>query len=80
MLGEILRRENKFDQAEKLLLSGYAAMKQHQDKATTGEKAAINETIDSLTKLYESWGKPEKAVQWRALRPSGPAKPDAPNR
>ena len=80
MLGEIFRREKKYDQAEKLLLSAYDAMKQHEDKATTGDKAAINETIESLTMLYEDWGKPEKAGQWRALRPAGPAKPDAPNR
>jgi serine/threonine protein kinase/tetratricopeptide (TPR) repeat protein len=74
-LGEIFWREKKYDQAEKFLLSGYDAMNRHQDKATAEQKADINETIEYLIKLYESWGKPEKAVQWRGLRPVGPAKP-----
>jgi tetratricopeptide (TPR) repeat protein len=66
-LGEILRRQKKYDEAEKLLLSTYDALTQDPNKASTENKVPIRMTVKNLIQLYEEWGKPDKAARWRSL-------------
>jgi hypothetical protein len=44
----------------------------------TSRKTCLTEAGERTAKLYEAWGKPEKASAWRAklIRPPTPAKPD----
>ena len=60
-LGECLTAQGHFAEAETLLLSGYAGL-----KAKLGEQAQRTvEARQRLAKLYELWGKPELAAQYR---------------
>jgi hypothetical protein len=54
------------EQAEERLRQGH-----EQFAALLGEKhAETQRTVRELVKLYESWGKPDEAAQWRSrLRP-----------
>jgi hypothetical protein len=63
-LGECLLTLGRHADAEPLLVSGYEAL-----KAAKGvPPAELNRALDRLIKLYEAWGKPEKATEWRAKR------------
>jgi tetratricopeptide (TPR) repeat protein len=65
VLGEALTDQQKCQDAEPLLLSGYEGMKQRQDKIPSQEKARLIEGLKRLVKLYESWDKKDKAMTWR---------------
>jgi serine/threonine-protein kinase len=67
-LGACLAAEGRYADAESLLLHGYESL-----RATLGDTA--EKTADSrkrLVTLYEAWGKPEKAAQYRALSVKNP--------
>jgi tetratricopeptide (TPR) repeat protein len=64
-LGDAIGRAGRFEEAEALLLD-----------ALTGLRAAVGDSHRSTLKcvrktaeLYEAWGKPEKAAEYRALLP-----------
>jgi tetratricopeptide (TPR) repeat protein len=60
-LGECLTAQGRFAEAETLLLSGYAGL-----KTKIGEKAQRTvEARQRLARLYEVWGKPQMAGQYR---------------
>ncbi len=60
LLAGVLTKEKRYEEAEPLLLTSYVEStdKQHQQGA-----------IDSLVELYDSWGKPAKADEWRKQVP-----------
>jgi hypothetical protein len=49
----------RYDEAEPLLLESYPNLRPLPDADT-------RETLRYLVKLYDAWGKPEKAAEWRA--------------
>ncbi len=61
MLGEALCGEGKFTEAEPLLVEGY-------EKMAPPAQAAVRkrEALGRVVKLYEAWGRPEKAAEWAA--------------
>ena len=64
-LGRGLAGQQKYAEAEPLLLQGYEGMKQRQAKMP---KEAMNRLIEALTQLvqlYDAWGKPDQAAMWR---------------
>jgi tetratricopeptide (TPR) repeat protein len=61
-LAESLLAQKKFSEAEGLLLASEARGASNGTAAEGGRQ----ETIALLVKLYEAWGKPEKAKEWRA--------------
>lgn len=65
MLGEALLDQKKFAEAEPLLLSGYAGLKQHEDKVPPQDRHRLTSALERLVHLYEAWGKQDKADQWR---------------
>ena len=65
MLGEALLDQQKFADAEPMLLSGYEGMKQRLDRNPSQDKPRLNKAIERLVKLYEAWGKNDKAMRWR---------------
>jgi serine/threonine protein kinase len=56
----------QFGEAEKLLLSSYETL---QKAAGTPPQRRV-EAADRIIKLYEAWGKPTKAAEWRATLPA----------
>src|SRR5262249_55608020 len=65
LLGGPLLGQQKYADAEPLLLQGYEGMKQRADKIPKEAKSRLNEAIDRLVQLYDAWGKPVDAEKWR---------------
>jgi tetratricopeptide (TPR) repeat protein len=60
MLGECLAAQDKYAEAEPLLVDGYAKMSpplMFRDRRSLA--------LDRIVKMYEAWGKPERAAEWR---------------
>jgi tetratricopeptide (TPR) repeat protein len=65
-LGECLTAQGRYDEAEPLLLQSYESLKSSQGAGNTRTHLAEQR----LVALYESWGKPDRANQFRTqLRP-----------
>ncbi len=65
ILGEALSDQKKYADAEPMLLSGYEGMKQHEGTIPSQDKPRLTKALERLVKLYEAWGKPDKAMRWR---------------
>ncbi len=65
-LGECLTVQGRYDEAEPLLLQSYESLKSSQGARNPRTRLAAQR----LSALYESWGKPDRANQFRIqLRP-----------
>jgi tetratricopeptide (TPR) repeat protein len=67
MLGEALLEQKKYAEAEPLLLSGHDGMKQREDTIPPHDKPRVTRARERLVKLYEAWGKEDKAKEWRGM-------------
>jgi hypothetical protein len=65
MLGDSLLGQKKYALAEPLLISGYEGLKAREATIAAAGKPRLPEAGERLVKLYDAWGKPEKAAQWR---------------
>jgi tetratricopeptide (TPR) repeat protein len=65
LLGEALLDQKKYAEAEPLLLSGYEGMKQREAKIPSEDKVYLTRALERLVRLYEAWGKKDKAAKWR---------------
>ena len=66
-LGTCLTRVGRYEEAERLLIEGYAGMKESLGTAHSRTLGAR----DALIELYESWDKPEKAAELRSRAEAG---------
>jgi eukaryotic-like serine/threonine-protein kinase len=66
LLGGSLAGQNRFDEAEPLLVSGYKGMKERESRVTVPDQFRLREAAARVVRLYEAWGKPEKATEWKA--------------
>ncbi|MGH7600996.1 MAG: tetratricopeptide repeat protein, partial [bacterium] len=62
-LGGCLISLQKYQESERLLLSAYEYFQKHPEH----EEKIIGEAQRGLVKLYETWGKPQKAEEYRQL-------------
>jgi tetratricopeptide (TPR) repeat protein len=62
ILGAVLAGQGRFEEAEPLLLDSYAALAAEPQAWHDVQVAALQRIVD----LYEAWGQPEKAAEWRA--------------
>jgi len=60
-LGSAVAGQGRFAEAESLLLEGCALMQQDRRVAADRKREAIERVIQ----LYQSWGKPDQAAEWR---------------
>ncbi len=60
LLGGSLLGQGKYDEAEPLLLDGYEKIAPPPHLALHKRRA-----FERVVRLYEAWGKPEKAAEWR---------------
>jgi tetratricopeptide (TPR) repeat protein len=65
MLGGALSGQQKYAEAEPLLLEGYQGMKAREGQIPPGLKVRLSEALERLVQLYDAWGKPEEAQAWR---------------
>jgi serine/threonine protein kinase len=63
VLGNCLLAQNKYGDAEPLLLGGCRELRQAQGTPPR----ALRQAAESLVQLYEAWDKPAKAAEWRAF-------------
>jgi tetratricopeptide (TPR) repeat protein len=68
LLGECLTKQNRYTEAEEVLLACYADMKQREASVPPEERDVIPEAVDRLVELYDAWSKPAEAARWRAER------------
>jgi hypothetical protein len=65
MLGGALLGQQKYADAEPLLLQTYEGMKQRADMIPKDGRARVTEALARLVQLYDAWGKPDEAAKWR---------------
>ncbi len=65
MLGDALLGQKKYAEAEPLLVQGYEGMKEREAKIPPHAKVRLIEALERLVQLYDDWGKPEQAAEWR---------------
>ena len=73
-VGSLLGQQ-KYADAEPLLLAGYQGMKRLEATVPPQGKHRLREAADRLAELYAAAGQPEQAARWRAESGelSGPA-------
>src|SRR5262249_40419967 len=64
--GASLLGQKKFAEAEPPLLAGYEGMKRREPTMPPDRNITLREAIERLVQLYEAWGKPGKAAEWKA--------------
>jgi eukaryotic-like serine/threonine-protein kinase len=72
LLGASLAGQKKYAEAERLLLGGYEGMVARKDKIAVPDWNQVDLARDWLVELYEAWGKPEKAAEWRTTKRRAP--------
>ncbi|PWU10955.1 MAG: hypothetical protein C5B51_03515 [Terriglobia bacterium] len=65
LLGSSLAGQEKYAEAEPLLISGYQGLTERAAVIPAESRYAIREALERIIQLYQDWGKPEKAAQWR---------------
>jgi tetratricopeptide (TPR) repeat protein len=78
ILGRALLEQKKYAEAEPFLLQGHEGMAQREAKIPPKDKARLIQTVEHLVQLYDAWGKPDKAAEWRAKLPPKKPEGDAP--
>jgi hypothetical protein len=66
MLGGALAGQQKYGEAEPLLVSGFDGMSQREDKIPALARDRIIEAVQRLVDLYTAWNKPDEAAKWKA--------------
>ena len=65
LLGASLAGQKKYVEAEPLLLEGYQGMLARKDRIDVPEWYHLDRAREWIIQLYQAWGKPEKAAEWR---------------
>jgi tetratricopeptide (TPR) repeat protein len=71
LLGASLLGQRRFADAEPFLNKGYEGMKEREAKIPASLKHELTDASERVVRLYEEWGKPKKAADWRAKLASG---------
>jgi eukaryotic-like serine/threonine-protein kinase len=64
-LGSSLSGQRKFAEAEPLLLSGYEGLARLEATIPPVNKSILEQAGEWIVALYQSWGRMDKAVEWR---------------
>jgi tetratricopeptide (TPR) repeat protein len=65
LLGASLAAQNRYADAERLIISGYQGLTQRVTQMPFKDRPRLEQTVGCVAHLYESWGKPEKSAEWR---------------
>lgn len=67
LLGASLAGEQKYEEAEPLLVGGYDGMKQNAASVSDLSRQKLQKAGELVVKLYAEWNKPDKADEWRQV-------------
>ena len=67
LLGASLAGQKKYTDAEPLLLEGCQGMLARKDRIAVPDQYQVDQTREWTIHLYEAWGKPDKAAEWRHM-------------
>ncbi len=65
LLGASMAGQKKYAEAEPLLLEGYRGMVARKDRIRVPDWYHLDRAREWVFQLYEAWGKPAKAAEWR---------------
>ncbi len=65
LLGASLLGQKKYAEAEPELLRAHEGLKAREAKIPAPSRKIVDETVDRIVRLYEAWGKPDRAAEWR---------------
>jgi tetratricopeptide (TPR) repeat protein len=66
-IGESLLGQEKFAEAEPLLVEGYDGLVARQEEIGSSAPTRQSAVLGNLVKLYEAWGKADEAAKWREV-------------
>jgi eukaryotic-like serine/threonine-protein kinase len=66
LLGAALLGQGRYSEAEPLIVPGYEGMKERQAKIAVLDRSRLREAAERVVRLYEDWGKAERAAMWKA--------------
>jgi non-specific serine/threonine protein kinase/serine/threonine-protein kinase len=75
VLGAALSAENKYDDAERLLLEGYSGLAERAALIPADSSAALDRAGQWIVQLYQTWGKPDRAQEWSSKLAAGARSP-----
>ena len=78
ILGMVLCELKKFEEAEPRLVEGYRGIKEREATLPADSKTRLTEALERIVQLYDAWGKPDQAENWRAKLPATTIPPDKP--
>jgi serine/threonine protein kinase/tetratricopeptide (TPR) repeat protein len=65
LLGGALLGQQKYAEAEPLLVQGYTGLKKHETTIPGSARGNLVEALQRLVQLYDAWDKPAEAAKWR---------------
>jgi len=65
LLGASLAGQKRYAEAEPLLLAGYQGMLARKERMWAPNWYHLDRANDWIVKLYQAWGKPQKAAEWK---------------
>jgi eukaryotic-like serine/threonine-protein kinase len=68
LLGASLAGQKKYAEAERLLLEGYRGMLARKDRIGVPDWYHLERAREWIVQLYQAWGKPTEAAEWRKVR------------
>src|SRR4029077_14531215 len=63
--GASLTGQKKYAEAEQLLLEGFQGLAARKNRVGVSHWYHVDRAHEWLVKLYQDWGKPEKAAEWK---------------
>ena len=66
LLGAALMGRGEYTAAEPMIVLGYEGMTARAATIPAPSKARFDEAAGRVVRLYEAWGKPEKASEWKS--------------
>ena len=65
LLGASLAGQKNYGEAEPLLLEGYQGMVARKDHLVAWDRYHLYRAREWIIQLYQAWGKPKQAAEWR---------------
>ncbi|HEY2414901.1 MAG TPA: protein kinase [Pirellulaceae bacterium] len=66
-LGTSLLGQQRYEEAEPLLITGYEGLMRHRQEIDSFNQQAPHRAAQRLISLYEQWGKPAQAQRWKQM-------------
>lgn len=66
LLGVSLMGQEKYAEAEPLLLAGFRGMAARKDRMSVPDQRLLDTARQSIVQLYRAWGKPLEVARWKS--------------